>query len=199
MTITLSILVPTIPERAEKLSRLLRNITENRGDKVEGVDYEVVVLCTPAFVRGGPSTGAKRNSLLASARGDYVWFVDDDDSLMNASLSAVIDLARSERRDMVAICGLYTCDGTGEIQWFIRKGYSNVTKDGTYHRSPNHITPVRRELALECTFPDVCAEEDTAYSDQIVKLLETESVLQTPAYHYEYSSKQKLYRIRKKH
>jgi glycosyltransferase involved in cell wall biosynthesis len=198
MSLTLSILVPTIPERAELLARLLKNITDNQGDKREGVDYEVLVHCTPPFIKRGPSTGVKRNELLAMARGEYTWFVDDDDLLMNSSISSVIDLARTEKRDMVAVCGLYTRDGKKEIKWFIRKDYGNDTVDGAYHRPPNHITPVRREIALQCKFPDITAEEDTAYSEQLVPLLKTESILSTPAYHYQYSSRNKLYRILRK-
>lgn len=198
-SICLSLLIPTVPSRSSKLQRLLENIEGNRGEKTEGVDYEVVVLSTPEYRNGGESTGAKRNALLASARGDYVWFIDDDDLLMNNSLSAVIDLCRSEQKDMVATCGKYTVNGAREIRWFIRKDYGNITVKGPngeqiFHRSPNHITPVRRELAIKCTFPDMCNAEDKAYSEQLVPLLETECILDTPAYHYDFSTVDKLYK-----
>lgn len=197
--LTISILVPTVPSRSSKLDRLMKNIRENSGDKQEGKDYEICVLCTPASSNGGPQTGTKRNQLVESARGEYVWFVDDDDLLMNNSLSLVIDLCRSEKRDIVSICGKFTVDGLGDAKWSIRKGNRNrdvldkATGIQHLHRAPNHITPTRREISLGCKFPDVSFAEDAVYCQRLRGRVRSESILEIPAYHYDYSSRDKLY------
>lgn len=198
-SLTISILIPTVPSRAEKLKRLRENIDANRGDKIEGEDYEICVLCTAASLEGGPQTGAKRNQLVARARGEYVWFIDDDDLLMNDALSRVIDLCRLEKRDVVSICGKYTVDGLNEVQWSIRRGNRNVdvvdktTGKQYFHRAPNHITPTRREIASKCKFPDASYAEDAVYCSRLRGHVRTESVLEIPAYHYDYRSQDKLY------
>jgi hypothetical protein len=200
--LTVSILIPTVPSRAALLARLLENIKQNNGGKVEGIDYEILIYCTEESVKGGPHTGAKRNKLVRDARGDYVWFVDDDDLLMNNSLSGIIDLCRSERRDIVAISGKFTVDGAGDAWWSIRKAYRNrdvmdpVTGIQHLQRSPNHITPTRRELALRCKFPDRSLYEDANYATQITPLVRSESILEKFAYHYDYTTTEKPYAVK---
>lgn len=198
--LTVSILIPTVPSRAAMLQRLRENIKMNNGGKVESEDYEVLVYLTAESVNGGPHTGEKRNKLLRDARGDYVWFIDDDDLLMNDSLGHVIDLCRSEKRDIVAIDGKFTVDGAGYAWWSVRKEYTRnkdvidpVTGIQHLQRMPSHITPTKRELALRCTFPNRSLYEDANYSAQLRCHVRSQSILEKPAYHYDYTTTNKPY------
>jgi glycosyltransferase involved in cell wall biosynthesis len=71
VSIRLSILIPTLPERLTPLGPTVQSLT----NQATGKDVEVLVLLD----NRRRSTGAKRNALMDIARGDFVAFVDDDD------------------------------------------------------------------------------------------------------------------------
>jgi hypothetical protein len=58
-----------------------------------------------------------------------------------------------------------------------------------YFRTPNHISPVRRELALQAGFPDVTYAEDREYSKRLLPLCKNEAKIKGSIYHYKYISK----------
>jgi hypothetical protein len=98
--------------------------------------------------------------------------------------------------DCFAINGTMTTDGKNEVQWFISKDYINedVTKDGKtiYLRHTNHITAVRREIALKAGFPNKSNAEDKWYSDRLV--LKSEHKIDPHMYWYRFSRFNKQYR-----
>ena len=53
-----------------------------------------------------------------------------------------------------------------------------------YFRNPNHLNPVKRELALNTKFPKLDRFEDKDYSARLLKLLNTEEYIEEPIYHY---------------
>jgi glycosyltransferase involved in cell wall biosynthesis len=123
---------------------------------------------------GEMTVGKKRNILLEKASGDYVCFVDDDDMVPDYYVSHILAAigtewlsypvlnyvdVRAEQNavvthhknpDVVGLKGHYTV-GDGKPQTFIHSlRYKEwKTVDGIYQRNPNHLNPVRRELALK--------------------------------------------------
>lgn len=143
------------------------------------------------------STGAKRNIALERASGLYVVFIDDDDEVYKCYVSEI--LKGVERGcDCMATNGIMTTDGKDEIKWKLSKDYPNQTirEHGKqiYIRTTNHISPVRRELALKAMFPDISNAEDKAYSDRLNQYLLTEYVIEPRMYHYKFSTKNKEYK-----
>jgi hypothetical protein len=57
---------------------------------------------------------------------------------------------------------------------------------GVHYRSPNHLNPVRRELALEAGFPaKIYHGEDHEFSRRLLPLIKSEtSAGSDPLYHY---------------
>jgi len=55
-----------------------------------------------------------------------------------------------------------------------------------YYRNPNHINPVKRELALQIRFPLQSMGEDKDYSMRLLPLLKTEVWIPEPIYCYLY-------------
>ena len=53
-----------------------------------------------------------------------------------------------------------------------------------YFRCPNHLNPVKRELALQVKYPDKTVQEDRDYSYGIFPLLKTEHYIEKPIYYY---------------
>jgi glycosyltransferase involved in cell wall biosynthesis len=131
--------------------------------------------------------GAKRNRMLQSAKGEYVVFVDDDDLVTPDYVSKIFS---GMGADCIGISGIMTVDGRDMKQWHISKQYGSWREEnGVYLRTPNHISPVRREIALRVGFPEIEHGEDYAYSMGILPLLKTENIVKGNIYHYKYVNK----------
>lgn len=202
----LSILIPSLINRSESLMFLKSNLVSQLGvfnycvcehDSYTLLNYynnnvEILVDIDNKQV----TTGEKRNRLLKSAKGKYIAFIDDDDEVPNCYIEQMLIAADSDT-DCFAINGKMTTDGKNEIKWRLSKDYDNVTikENGVdiYLRKTNHITAVKRELALMAMFPDKSNAEDKAYSDSLNKYLKTEYKIELPMYHYKFSTKNKEY------
>lgn len=135
------------------------------------------------------TVGKKRNDLLTQAKGDYVVFVDSDD-LVYIHYVKLILKAIQTNPDCIGISGIMTTNGKNPVQWHISKDFKSWHKKGrVYYRTPNHISPVKREIALKVGFPDVSNGEDYAYSMGILPYLNTEVKIKTNLYTYLYDSK----------
>ena len=92
MHIALSILTPTIPSRKEQLSKLSEKIAKQSNDlAVEHLSFADNRTRT---------IGAKRQSLLDIARGEYIAFVDDDDDIEPDYVSEIL-LAIKQGPDVI--------------------------------------------------------------------------------------------------
>jgi len=81
----LSILIPSIPERANKLNILLDNlktqvIEVNKTHPTLG-EVEILIDDSKKFIEGGKSVGKKRYDLIKKAKGKYICFLDDDENV----------------------------------------------------------------------------------------------------------------------
>jgi len=180
----LSILICSLFKRSEKLAGLLAQIYRQW---LPGV--EVLIEIDNKDI----TTGQKRNRLLFRAKGDYVVFIDDDDHIMDSYLSDILTALES-RPDCVGMEGEYSVDGGTRIPWKLSKNYYDHDFEGVLYRRTNHISPVKRELALMAQFPDKSNAEDKAYSEKLIKLLKTEVFIPKKLYHYDYSTRNKEYR-----
>lgn len=208
---TLSILIPSLIGRKvqlqELMSGLLPQLIELGGITTE--DNFLGNETTLFTARNGNaeiisltdnkqySTGAKRQRLLLYATGTHVVFIDDDDTVPAYYLREFLKGLQQDP-DCVAINGTMTTDGRDEMPWRISRNYENrtVAINGvpTYVRTTNHITAVRRTLALQAGFPDKSNAEDKHYSERVAPLCKSESIIIPPMYHYRYSSVNKEYK-----
>lgn len=177
--ITLSILVCSIPERAQLVNNLKRILSYQSPKQVE------MLICMDNKEN---TIGKKRNDLLASARGEYVCYLDDDDMISPYYVSSILTATES-KPDCVGIKGIIVSNQV-EPRIFIHSNeYKEwFEKNKIYYRCPNHLNPVRREIALKVGFPNVNSGEDRAYSYGIKQYLETETMIDEPIYYY-YPSK----------
>ena len=102
----LSILIPTLPERAEKFNKLFFDI--NFQIEMQNAFEIVEVLIDEA--PKGKSIGEKRNQLLQKASGEYVCFIDDDDKLSNDYIRLILKALQS-KPDCLSLKGVITFDG----------------------------------------------------------------------------------------
>lgn len=177
----LSILICSLNSRAQFLARLRAVLDPQITDEVE------VLVNTDD---GQMSIGEKRNALLDAATGDYIAFVDDDDMVRTTYVKSILE-ALQTNPDCVGIEGVITFDGNPNGRLFIHslQYRSWFEKDGIYYRNPNHLSPVKRELALKVKFPSKNHGEDHDYSRALLPFLNTEVYIKGPIYHYDYREK----------
>lgn len=175
----LSVLIATMPSRKKQFDSLYKSIW---GQDCKGV--EIIFDDSMEY-----NIGVKRNKLLNWATGDYVVFADDDDHVSKDYISKIIK-ATEQNSDCIGISGIITTNGTKKRQWHISKEYGSwYTKNKIYYRTPNHISPVKREIALQAMFPETRFGEDAEYSKRILPLLKSETIVKGNIYHYDYRKK----------
>lgn len=169
-----------MPKRKAMLDNLL-SILNMQGSP----DVEILV-------NDGPEcTGHKRNQLLQQAQGVYTVFIDDDDEV---SLSYIPEILKAAAQgcDAIAIQGYMTTNGTKHISWRISKDYPYVAvfEDGkeVYLRFNNHISPIKREIAVQFKFPEISNGEDYAWAKAIHDsgIIKTEAKTEGEIYHYKF-------------
>lgn len=161
--------------RAEQLSRLLAKLNSMAVGKPVEVLYN--------GDNGELTVGKKRNALLAQASGRYVAFVDDDDDVSDDYVDSIL-AAVNEGPDCVGIDGML-CLKQGNIMFrhsIEYQGWYNGVD--AFYRTPNHLNPVKREIALEVLFPEISNGEDRVYSDTLRRRLKTEIYIDHPIYFY---------------
>jgi glycosyltransferase involved in cell wall biosynthesis len=180
MEIKLSILIATMPSRMIKFNALRASLTaQNKEGHAEIISDDSM----------GYNIGVKRNKLLAKATGEYVTFIDDDDIVSDCYIDKILR-AIETKPDCIGIAGVITFNGKNQKQWYISKELGDwYEKDNIYYRTPNHISPVRTELALQAGFPEISFGEDRVYSRNILPLLKTEILINENIYHYDYWEK----------
>ena len=166
---TLSILIPSLSSRELMFNRLLEEISQQI--KRNGLEKSVQTISL--IDDGAMSIGEKRNRLMGMATNDYTVFIDDDDWIHKDYVGLVFRAIQS-KPDVVGICGEISM-GTPSRAIRSRKFY-HVVSNKTYHNSqrgyerpPNHINPMKRNLALSCPFPDKSFGEDTDWAMELLR------------------------------
>lgn len=175
----LSILICTIPERKDKFDLLYAKV--NRLAKNNSV--QIIPNDSP---RGTITIGAKRNKLLTESIGEYVCFIDDDDDISDNYITEILKAIES-KPDCIGfkiMCDMEGVKQTAAIS--IKYDWAENVDGFKYVRSIYHKTPVKREIALKCMFPDKSFGEDYEYSMRLKPYLKNEAFINEFLYFYNY-------------
>jgi glycosyltransferase involved in cell wall biosynthesis len=181
--VTLDILIPTTAARTQALARLLAVLAP----QIE--DYPAArIVVDPGSDRIGP----KRRRMIEEAQAKYIVFVDDDDLVATNYVACIISALQSQP-DCVGLSMYLKRDG---VPWSPNpvfrhslKYRKNTAWSGN-NRTPHHLCPVRREIALKARFGDKDYGEDYDYALAILPHLKTEAMAaEHPIYLYDYRSK----------
>ncbi len=170
----LSILICSIECRKASLDLLLKMLRKQKTNQVE-------ILVEKD--KGRMVIGVKRNILLRRACGDYICFVDDDDTVSEDYISRILG-ALETNPDCCGIEGIITRRKSTNLFIHSIKYKTWFERGGVYYRCPNHLNPVKRELAYQAGFPNSSLGEDRVYSQRLLPLLKKEVYLKGPIYFY---------------
>lgn len=191
----LTIMIPTIKERQDAFEAL----------KAE-LHRQILLLPDPTLVQViwkqdncEVTIGDKRQALLEAARGLYVCAIDDDDLVEPTYIRDILTVILDEQRrgrvvDCVVFRGVMTVDGRFE-RWFdfdVEHGsYREV--GNTSLRTPNHLCPIRRELAVATGFISKKQGEDSDFARRVFPRITTQAIVRDHKgdkkvlYHYRFS------------
>ncbi len=183
--ITLSLLICTTRVRRRRLEWLVDYLRwQARGFQDSQQRGSAVEICVDSDEH--ITVGAKRQRLLERACGEYVCFVDDDDWVAYDFVSRLVQ-ACWKQCDCASLVGVYTVNGENPRRFEHSLKYDRWEEraDGLLVRTPNHLSLVRRELALKAGFVSQNVGEDHLYSDALKPFLKSEADTgEVPLYYY---------------
>jgi GT2 family glycosyltransferase len=131
--------------------------------------------------------GTKRNYLIDISKGEYLAFVDDDDRLADDYLQSLLE-ATDSCTDVITFYVMVSLNGEKPKPCYYSINYQeDHNTEDSYHRLPNHIMCVRRELAEQVLFKPILYGEDSDYSQRLKPLLKTEYSIHRILYFYDYN------------
>lgn len=182
----LSICIPTLVERREVRSKLIKKLYL----LASKVDFHVQI-CLSEDERQKP-TGTKRNELYRFASGQYICSIDDDDDIADNYLIAIGEAAK-KNPDVITFNGVYYENGE-KIKPFNIRLHNTYTDAGTvFLRMPNHLCPIKAHIAKAIKFSKEYWGEDTFFTKKLHEsgLLKTEAHINSELYHYYYITTKK--------
>ncbi|HEV2600750.1 MAG TPA: glycosyltransferase [Candidatus Babeliales bacterium] len=183
-----SILICTLEERKKSFDTLRAKV--QRQIEVNQLNDQVEIL----FFRDNRerSIGYKRNFLLQQSKAEYVSFLDDDDDVHGRYVPMIYEKLQ-QKPDCVSLVGIMTTHGKNPEIFKHSIAYNNkyCTEDGVHFRPPNHLNPIKRDIAAQFSFPEANYGEDYSWAHLLAEsaLLKTEAVIEEPYYFYLYDGK----------
>lgn len=184
----LSILVPSV---AERRNTFLPKCLDMLYSQLESLPIEQQKTVEILFLIDSKERmlGSKRNNLIDIAQGEYIVFVDDDDRIEPDYISSLLEAIESNS-DVITFLASVSLNGEpAKICHYSNKYAKDYNTTDTYHRLPNHICCVKKEIALKVPFLNIKNGEDSAYSKQLKPHLRTQHEINRVMYHYDYNEK----------
>jgi glycosyltransferase involved in cell wall biosynthesis len=179
----ISILVCSLHSRKEKLKRLC-DILKPQLEKYK--DESEIIIGADS---GQYSIGTKRNYLVHSANGEYVAFVDDDDTVSDTYIELLLEKIKLAP-DIIVFDAFRYSNGKSDriVKYGIEFKHDSNTSH-TYFRIPNHLMCVKKSLAIQIPFKEVNFGEDADYAKRLLPLLKTQERITETLYNYLYNDK----------
>jgi len=174
----LSILIPSLSTRTHYLTSLLSVLNQQMTEEVE-----ILILID----NGVKNIGKKRNELLKQSQGEYIVFIDDDDSVAYSFVDDVLEATKTGV-DYISYGQCFHNVQTKEkkdVISHIGAKWENLPELAV--RGVMHVCPTRRELALQVKFPEAQQYgEDVVWGKEMDKVCKTEYLINKMLYYYEW-------------
>lgn len=190
MEILLTITIASVSIRKTMLDNLLSELNKQIAEN--NLENEVEILVDDDDNR---FLGTKRKLMLTQAKGLFTCAIDDDDFVSPIYVKSIIEAIKKDKSvDCLGINGIITTNGENPKKWVISCHYEDwFEQDGVYYRTPNHICPIRTELARIGDFDEVAWGEDYPFSMRMKSLLNKETTIDEPLYYYQYNTETSLH------
>lgn len=163
--ILLSILTASIPERSGQRAILTEKIAQQIGD------LPVEHLC---FIDNRRRTiGAKRDALLRIARGTFVAYVDDDDTISPDYVASLVEAIKNAMVtvDVITFAQFARVDeAAAKIVFGLRQENQPFIPDTEVLRAAWHVCAWRRSVAILSHFPESNYGEDWAFAEPLNRI-----------------------------
>ena len=185
----LSILIATIGQREQRLTRLL-DILKPQVYKLKGA-VEVVAY----WNNGEFPLWQIRQKLLEEAKGEYVSFIDDDDLVPDYYCDEIIEALKAK---------------PDYVGWRMQVWHNGEKLKPTYHsliyprwyddnkgfyRNISHLNPIKRSLALKASFEvERGVAEDESWVVRVTPLVHTQVYIDKEMYWYQHTSGDSVWR-----
>ena len=194
----LTICILTLPNRVESLTHLLKQLTE----QIERYGLNDVVEVLYLGDNKSLSVGDKRNQLIEMATGENVAFVDDDDEVSENYINALWEaISFNPHLDVYNfVVQITQCGKDPKPVYYSKDFLKDQNFKAHYHRIPNHLSAVKRSLALKVGYKGVNYQEDADYSKRLLPHLRNELNIAEVLYFYKanpYTSETLPEKIRK--
>jgi glycosyltransferase involved in cell wall biosynthesis len=179
----LSILICTVPQRKE----FLRRLCESLHNQLACSKYKDVVEIIVAEDDFKITTGQKRNILIEKSIGKYVCFIDDDDTISDNYISALLPILEKDTYDCVGWKFRFVFYGEpiGPLGTISLQNTEWLDTIERLCKPICHLSQVRAHIAASVKFPDRSHGEDALWSKEICKLLKNEYFLDELMYNYQ--------------
>ena len=163
--IDVSVMICTLPERSAMFEALLEDIENFKN--LTSLNVEVLTDNTI-----GITTGAKRNLLVARAKGTYCCFVDDDDKITPHYFKVIEDAILSGNDyDSIAFNGRFYVNFEFWRPFYHSLKYDEWSDDDKgFYRPANHLNPIKTRIAKQILFKNVTDGEDRDFSEKLMDL-----------------------------
>jgi len=183
----LSILIATVGERDKRFRRLVGTLAPQVG----AYPGEIEVLCYwNNFER---PIAEIRQALIDEARGDYVCFIDDDDSVPDYYCDRIMNAIRTDP-DYVGWRMQVWIDGEKMKPTFHSIRYPKWSDDANgYYRNTSHLNPIKRSISLQTPFVGFKGPEDVSWAKRVAPLVKTEEYIEDCMYFYNFNSSDSIW------
>lgn len=188
----LSILIPSIPERSDKLNALLNELKRQQKSLYDNHptlgEVEILINEGSRFLEGGLSVGKKREALVQQASGRHLCFLDDDDKIYPNYLEELVRALQCNP-DVVTFKSLFTCDYyCTVINMMLFEKNEEATPYKEVNRNAWHICPVRSSIAKKCEFKDINDAEDWDWFKRVLEDINSANHIPAILHNYNHSS-----------
>jgi glycosyltransferase involved in cell wall biosynthesis len=174
-------MICTIPDRKKLLRRLLAVLQP----QVDAAGEVVELLIDKD--EGEVSIGAKRQRMLEKSRGRYLCYIDDDDLVHPRYVELILQALKS-KPDCVGFRVKRLVDHREQMEAIHSFRFDEWNTDHTrpLERTPQHLNPIARRLAMKIGFRDMDHGEDHDYSTRLLPLLKSEVFIDRQLYEYDF-------------
>lgn len=178
----LTIAICTLPSRLGMLSNLVHTLLDQISIYDLQNDVEILYLGD----NKGMTVGFKRNELVGMATGDYISFVDDDDSVVSSYIWELIKVIGSKPNiDVITFnVGISVNGAPAKPVYYSKDFLKDSNHKDHYKRIPNHLMCFRRDLVLSTPYENISFQEDAIWAKHVLPKIQTEYNIDKQLYIY---------------